>query len=304
LLGRQLLEVFLQTMPSPFPDSMKFRVQCQLEYGLHSSATFFFAVRGVAAGGQIILAESLTTDPLVAFEEFDNVGGMNRIIRLQTVNPGRLVVRYVADFSNAVRLVPLATIGSDGPASLSPEAIPFLFPSRYCQSDRLRSLAQDLFGHLTNPYAVAAAVSDWVFENIAYVSGSSGETSSAMDTIECRSGVCRDFAHLCIAFCRALNVPARYVSCYANLLDPPDFHACFEAYVDGWWYVFDATRLAQLNGLIRIATGRDAADTAVCTIFGNPDLLLSSVSCFNLDADYIPMTRDALAARQEAIALL
>lgn len=303
-MGRHLLGCWPQTMPTTLPDPMKFRVQCQLEYALHSPSTFFFAVRGVAAGGQKILSESLTTDPFVPFEEFDNVGGMNRITRLQTINPGRLNLSYAADFSNSVRLVPVASIGSDGPAHLSQEAIPFLFPSRYCQSDRLRHHAQDLFGHLTNPYAVAAAVSDWVYENISYVSGSSGETSSAMDTFESRSGVCRDFAHLCIAFCRAQNVPARYVSCYANMLNPPDFHACFEAYVDGWWYVFDATRLAQLNGLIRIATGRDAADTAVCTIFGNPDLLLSSVSCISLDADYKPLTRDDLAARQEAIALL
>jgi transglutaminase-like putative cysteine protease len=300
-MGGLLMKIALRHLP---PSIMKFRVQCQLEYALHSEATFFLAIRSVASGGQRVLRESLMTHPFVPLEEFNDVGGMNRITRLQTNYPGHLSISYEADVSNSTRVVPVSSILADGPANLSPDAIPFLFPSRYCQSDRLRHHAQDLFGHLENPYVIATAVSDWIFNNIAYVSGSSWETSSAMDTFEGRSGVCRDFAHLGIAFCRALNVPARYVSCYANMLTPPDFHACFEVYVDGWWYVFDATRMAQLNGLIRIATGRDAADTAVGTIFGNPDLLLSSVSCISLDLDYVPLTRDDLAMRHEAIALL
>jgi len=87
-------------------------------------------------------------------------------------------------------------------------------------------------------------------------------------------------------------------------VEPPDFHACFEVFVDGWWYAFDATHLAPLNGLIRIATGRDAADTAVCTIFGNPELTLSAVWCISTDASFIPITRDDLARRNEAIVLL
>jgi transglutaminase-like putative cysteine protease len=107
-----------------------------------------------------------------------------------------------------------------------------------------------------------------------------------------------------IAFCRALNVPARYVTCYAYQLQPPDFHACFEVLINGMWYLFDATRLAPLNGLVRIATGRDAADAAVCTIFGNPELQGSLVSCELVDSGFHPVTRDSLAGRNEAIALL
>lgn len=283
---------------------MNFRANCQLEYTLKGPATFFFAVRCVAAGGQHVFSESLITDPFVPAEDFNNAGGMGHITRIRTFNPGRLNLAYQADVSTSIRIVPVASIAADGPAGLDPDAVPFLFPSRYCQSDRLRHHAQDLFGHLNHPYEIAAAASDWIFQNISYVSGSSGETSSAMDTFESRSGVCRDFAHLGIAFCRAMNVPARYISCYACQLNPPDFHACFEAFVDGWWYLFDGTRLAHLNGLIRIATGRDAADTAVCTIFGNPELTLSAVWCITTDASYIPITRDDLARRNEAIALL
>jgi hypothetical protein len=199
---------------------MNFRVNCQLEYTLNSPATFFFAVRGVAAGGQHILSETLITEPFVQAEEFTIAGGMSRITRIRTLNPGTLSLSYQADVSTSHRIVPVGSIAHDGPAGLSPDAVPLLFPSRYCQSDRLRHHAQDLFGHLNHPYEIAAAASDWIYENIAYVGGSSGETCSAMDTFETRSGVCRDFAHLGIAFCRAMNVPARYISCYACLLNP------------------------------------------------------------------------------------
>lgn len=99
-------------------------------------------------------------------------------------------------------------------------------------------------------------------------------------------------------------MPARYVSCHAYQMKPPDFHACFEVFVDGFWYVFDPTRLASLNGIIRIATGRDAADTADCTIFGDPELTLSAVWCISMDASFNPITRDDLAQRNEAIVLL
>ena len=150
----------------------------------------------------------------------------------------------------------------------------------------------------------AAAISDWIFEHVAYQSGSSDETSSAVDTLEKRQGVCRDFAHLAVGFCRAMNIPARYVSVYADLLQPPDFHAVFEVFVGGMWYVLDPTRLAPLNGFVRIATGRDAADVSVATVFGNSAFQSSVVSCVAVDAEYQHITRDTLADAGQAIALL
>ena len=283
---------------------MNFHVTCELGYTLRSSATFLFALRCIETGGQHILGESLIIDPFVTTEEFTLVGGMNRFSRVTISNPGELKISYQADVSTNIRIVSVDSLCPDGPGNLSPEAIPFLFPSRYCQSDRLRQQAIDLFGHLTTPHAIASGISDWIYEQVNYVSGSSGETSSAVDTLEQRQGVCRDFAHLAIALCRAMNVPARYAACYAYQLDPPDFHACFEVSINGWWYIFDATRLAPLNGLVRIATGRDAADAAVCTIFGNPELTRSIVSCECSDTNFIPITRDSLVQENEVIALL
>ena len=283
---------------------MNFRVTCELDYTLHSAASFLFALKCMETRGQRVIHESLVIHPLVPVEEFRIAGGMNRFCRIKTLNPGMLGISYQAEVSASYRMVPVDTLGTDAPGDLGPEAIPFLFPSRYCQSDRLRQLAQELFGHLGTTHEIASAVSDWIYENIAYVAGSSGESCSAIDTASQRQGVCRDFAHLAIAFCRVLNVPARYVTCYAFKLNPTDFHACFEACISGTWFVFDPTRLAPLNGLVRIATGRDAADVAICTIFGNPELTRSFVLCECHDLNFVPVTRESLVQRNEAIALL
>lgn len=283
---------------------MKFKVSCQLEYNLNSPATFLFALKCLQTGGQDILSELLTTTPEVDIEDFHILSGMNRFSRIRTFNPGTLSIHYGAEVDVFTKTVQLGSLRADPTAELNPEGIPFLFPSRYCQSDIMRQQANELFGNVQGSYAIASAVSTWIFENISYVSGSSGETSSAVDTMRERQGVCRDFAHLGIALCRALNVPSRYATVYAYQLNPPDFHACFEVFIDGWWYLFDPTQLAPLNGLVRIATGRDAADAAVCTIFGDPQLTKSIVSCEVLDPDFQAVRRDELARRGEAIALL
>jgi transglutaminase-like putative cysteine protease len=237
-------------------------------------------------------------------EEFQIDGGLNRFTRVSSQAPGMLEIRYEALVDVAAGFVDVADLSPDDTAGLIPDAIPFLFPSRYCQSDMLRQQANMMFGGLVGGHAIATAVCDWIFSNIAYVSGSSGETCSALDTFELRQGVCRDFAHLGIALCRALNVPARYVTVYAHQLNPQDFHACFEAYIGGCWYVFDPTRLAPLNGLVKIATGRDAADVAVGTIFGDPVLTKSIVSCEPVGSGFTPVTREALVANSQLIALL
>jgi transglutaminase-like putative cysteine protease len=283
---------------------MNFRVHCELEYVLNDPATFLFALKCIETGGQRIVSEELVVDPFIQAEEFTLGTGMNRFSRLRTLNPGNLKVSYRAEVATSVRVIPADSLSPDGPGHLTPEALPFLFPSRYCPSDLIRGKAWELFGHLSGAPAIAAGVRDWIASHIAYVSGSSGETSSALDTYDRRQGVCRDFAHLGIAFCRALNLPARYATVYAARLHPPDFHACFEVFIDGWWLLFDATGLAPLNGLVRIATGRDAADAAVCTIFGNPELSSSVVSCECADPSFQALSGDLLRNRNELVALL
>jgi transglutaminase-like putative cysteine protease len=136
-----------------------------------------------------------------------------------------------------------------------------------------------LFGSIPNPYDKVVAIVDWIHANVEYTRGSTTWETSAYDTVTQRAGVCRDFAHLGIALCRALNIPARYFSGYAYQLQPPDFHACFECYIGGHWLIFDATRLSHLNGLVRIGTGRDAAEAAVASIFGRVRCESMKVDC-------------------------
>ncbi len=140
-------------------------------------------------------------------------------------------------------------------------------PSRYCPSDLLAGLAADQFGHLASRDAVLA-IEAWLNASLAYVPGSTDAVDDALHPLLARTGVCRDYAHLGVAMCRALGIPARYSSAYAPGLSPMDFHAVFEAALDGRWWVFDGTRLAPRASLVRIATGRDAADTAVLTPLG------------------------------------
>ena len=138
-------------------------------------------------------------------------------------------------------------------------------PSRYCPSDKLLATAAREFGDIGDDAKLVAAVTAWVHDRLIYTSGSSGPTDDAVDTLLLGEGVCRDYAHLVLSLLRARDVPARLAAVYAPGLDPMDFHAVVEAWVDGAWRLVDATGLAPRESMLRIATGRDAADTAFMT---------------------------------------
>src|SRR4029077_16027786 len=165
---------------------------------------------------------------------------------------------------------------------LPEEVLPYLNPSRYCESDRLSAFAMAEFGRLDRGYLRVDAIRDWTHEHLRYQSGSTNTSTTACDVLIQRTGVCRDYAHLAIALCRALCIPARYVSGYAVALEPPDFHGFFEAYLGDRWYLFDATRLAPVEGLVRIGMGRDAADVPFATIIGAATLEKKIVSAQEL----------------------
>ena len=161
--------------------------------------------------------------------------------------------------------------------------IEYARPSRYCDSDKLMPAAAAEFAGLAGK-DLLDAVSSWVGSQLSYVSGSSKPIDGAVDTYLSRQGVCRDYAHLVIALLRGLNVPARLAAVYAPGLDPMDFHAVAEAYVDGAWWVVDATTLAPRPTLLRIATGRDAADTAFLSTLRGSLTLHSVVVGATVDA--------------------
>ena len=186
-----------------------------------------------------------------------------------------------------------AVEGREPPAPTSArDLIRYLRPSRYCESDELAATASAEFGGLTG-HSLLSGVSSWVGTRLEYVPGSSLPTDGAVRTLLARRGVCRDFAHLCVALLRASGVPARIVSVYAPGLDPMDFHAVCEAHVEGMWCVVDATALAPRSSLVRIATGRDAADTAFMTIVSGRaelvDLVVGAVADV-LPADDVMVT--------------
>ena len=211
--------------------------------------------------------------PVDVREIFDAHGtSLHRLVAA----PGRLEVSYSA------------TIIGEGSAAAGDEASLLVYtrPSRYAESDVLGATAAAEFGGIADPLDLLVAVSSWIGTRLAYVPGSSLPTDGATRTLLARQGVCRDYAHLCVALLRALNVPARVAAVYAPGLAPMDFHAVAEAWVGDAWRVVDATTLAPRATLVRIATGRDAADTAFLTVArGRADLVEIEVSAV---ADVLP----------------
>jgi len=208
-----------------------------------------------------------------AVNEVD-VPGMGRVHRFRA-DRGRLEVTYDATVS-----------GSVPTEAVSPaDEITYLRPSRYAEADRLSTVAHAEFGGITNPRHLLSAVSSWVGTRLAYVPGSSRPTDGAVETLLQRQGVCRDYAHLVIALLRGLDVPARLTAVYAPGLEPMDFHAVAEAAIDGTWYAVDATLLAPRAGLLRICSGRDAADTAFLSTYGGEANLLEMSVLASVDGD-------------------
>jgi transglutaminase-like putative cysteine protease len=269
---------------------MQFQIGAELHYEGLQRTTLILNVHALRTPSQTIIEEHFHVEPLVRCEEFLSVTGENRFVRLETGTVKALTIHYTARVETHVRTVKQRDINAVPVGQIDRGVIPYLFPSRYCQSDQLGRLAWNKFGKIKHPYDRVMAITEWIHDNVEYLRGATDSGTSAFDTVTQRAGVCRDFAHLGIALCRALSIPARYFTGYAYQLQPPDFHACFEAHIGGRWFIFDATRLAPLNGLVRIATGRDAADASVATIFGRSRCTLIKVSCDLVDENFRPWT--------------
>jgi transglutaminase-like putative cysteine protease len=277
---------------------MRFHVSSQLQYRVNFPSTFIFNIHAQKSASQSIVEEKFTVTPNVEVEEFCVENGGSRFVRLHTGQTSTLSVEYSATVDCTSEMVQARGVDPVSIAEMDRNAIPYLFPSRYCQSDRLGKLAWDLFGKTTDPYQKVIAIDEWIHSNVAYTIGSTDSETSAYDTVVQRKGVCRDFAHLGIALCRAMNIPARYFSGYAYQLNPPDFHACFESYIGGQWLIFDATRLVPLNGLVRIGTGRDAADAAVASIYGGAQGTAVKVDCQLASGErFVPLGRKQLSSK-------
>lgn len=247
---------------------MRFKIGCVLSYEVLASSTFIFNISANKNEYQNILEEELKVVPKLPIDEFSVNKNLKRSHML-FAEQGDLGITYkaVVEISNIIKNVEDAT--ELHITKLPYSVIEYLHPSRYCESDKLKRITQKEFANFPSGYSRVTAICNWIYENVEYLRGTTGSLTSAYDTVAERAGVCRDFAHLGIAFCRALGIPARFCSSYAYGLDPPDFHAYFEAYLGNCWYIFDPTRLAPQTSFIKIGTGYDAADVSFATIFGH-----------------------------------
>jgi transglutaminase-like putative cysteine protease len=231
---------------------MRREVGAQLEVEITAPTTLEFQI-AVAPHPNTEVYESLSFDldgTRVQALEISGTHG-NRIHKLD-VPFGNLRVEYTA-----------AIVGRTDPAPVTEyDMSMYLRPSRYAEADKFYGFAATEFGNYVDSTTLLEKVSSWVGHRLNYVPGSSDPIDGAVDTLLAGAGVCRDFAHLVVAMLRAVNVPARVVSVYAPGLYPMDFHAVAEAFVEGQWRVVDGTLLAPRQTLVRIATGRDAADIA------------------------------------------
>lgn len=247
---------------------MRFSVGCRLGYRVVGApAGFLLNIQPARLERQKLLSERFTLRPELPVESYVMPESGNRYLRFEAP-PGELEVDYRAEVEVEPEYADPAGIAEVPPGRLPFETLPHLLPSRYCEADRLPRAACEDFGGLPPGHLKVTGLCNWINQQVEYLRGTSDVHTSACDTLVDRAGVCRDFAHLGIALCRALGIPARYASAYAWRLDPPDFHGVFEAYLDGRWWWFDPTRQAPLDGLVRIGVGRDASDVAFATIYG------------------------------------
>ena len=254
---------------------MEFQITCRLVYQVIGAASFLFNVAAVRSSFQRVITEDLTVTGEEPPKEL--LDGGQRLHRVAAMN-GRVDLTYNAVVSVESELLEDKELAVAPLHELPLEALVFLYPSRFCQSDLLARFATREFTNIESGFERLTRICNWIYEYVEYLQGTTNSSTSAFDIATQRAGVCRDFAHLGIALCRALGIPARFVSGYAYGLNPPDFHAYFEAFLGGRWILADPTRLSPQSSFIRIGQGRDAADTSFATIFGNAALTEMQVS--------------------------
>ena len=254
---------------------MRLEIEVDLQYQFAQSADVLLQIEAAAMADQRIEAERLTVwsdDPIRATTGEEGIGQ-----RCWSRATGLWSAQYRATVLVERSTIDLACLPATPPRALTGDLIPYVLPSRYCPSDRFEGFVGGEFAGLEGG-ALAAALVEWVGNALVYASNASTGETTALDTFATRSGVCRDYAHLLVALARAGNIPARCVSAYAPGVDPPDFHAVAELWLDGAWHLADATRMAGCGDIVRVAVGRDATDIAFMTVFGGADLLYQKVS--------------------------
>jgi transglutaminase-like putative cysteine protease len=297
---------------------IRFDLSITLDYTVLTPSDFIFIIQPTNTPYQRVTWESLVTQPELEVAEEVHGHPANRHLRMHA-EPGPFQVKHDAIVDLVHHFALPADLRETPIAELPAQVLQYIYPSRYCQSDRMMDVARAEFGAMAPGYQRVEAIRQWVQSRTKFQIGSSHPGTSALDTYECGAGVCRDFAHLMISVCRALNIPARLatgVDYGADpALGPTDFHCYVEAYLGDRWYVFDPSGISPRMGLLRIGTGRDASEVAFATIFGtvqwtmpkitiraDGDALSGIVEPFR--HDYAVSTDCAMAQPDEAVTLL
>ncbi|MEE4166343.1 MAG: transglutaminase family protein [Desulfocapsaceae bacterium] len=259
---------------------MKLRTSCKLLFDISVATPFVLMLRPRSGAQQWVARDELTIVPDILVSEFTDSYG-NLCQRL-VAPPGVLSIYSEATVHTADNMdrepgAPFVEI-----QNLPDEVLQYLLPSRYCEIEDFGQFASDLTAEQRPGYDQVSAIEQWIRSSIHYDYNNSDSTVSAREVHSRKSGVCRDLAHLGIALCRSLAIPARMVVGYLHELEPIDMHAWFEAFVAGRWYTFDATQPYLRDGYVVLGIGRDAADVAVYNQFGPP---------------IFPMSQDVLVER-------
>jgi transglutaminase-like putative cysteine protease len=243
-----------------------FDIDCELNYEVLAPSTMVFKIEAALVPEQLLRYETLTTLPATNLSRHVDVLG-NRTVRVN-VMPGPFSIRYRAGVELLQRSLP-THLREMEVRDLPLDVLPYLTGSRYVESELMFQDAMRWIGTYDRGYHRVHRICQWVRDNVKYEVGTSLPYGTTRDVLATRTGVCRDYAHIAIGLCRALNIPARFV--VGHVLwetPPPDFHALFEAYLEGRWVLFDPTEMAEVGDVIRIGTGADAADLPFATIFG------------------------------------
>lgn len=249
---------------------MAIAINCELAYDFACPTDVLMQIEAAALPEQRIVSAALGLSPVGHFARVPGHDDVGERIWLKVER--ELIVDYTAEIEIDRTAEDISALAECPPHLLPGEVVDYLMPSRFCQSDLFEPFVEGEFGGLSGGARVIA-IRDWIAASFTYGPGSTTAHTTAADSFLARRGVCRDFAHVLVTLARAASIPARYVSVYAPDVTPPDFHAVAEVWLEGGWHLVDATGMAGPGEIAKIAVGRDAADAAFLSTFGDARLV-------------------------------
>lgn len=254
---------------------MRLSITTELDYAFQASTDVIMQIEAAAIPEQQIEKAHIALSDVEYFARLPGHNAIGDRICLRTKD--NLTVRYTATIAIQRIDAEIEQLSALPPHALPAETVEYLFPSRYCPSDEFMAMVEADFGKFSGGERIEA-MRDWIARSITYKPGSSNAATDAMDTYVSRCGVCRDFAHLLVTMARASAIPARFASVYAPEVEPQDFHAVAEVFLEGAWHPVDATGMASSRDIAKIGVGRDAADVSFLTSFGAAEMQSQSIS--------------------------